>query len=73
MLPSFTEVARAGEGHAKEDLLAWLLGLDFANFKGVWGSLSGGPRGGTFGGDFGGGLPGCHLDLYYWCVQVEGL
>ena len=64
MFPSFTEVARAGEGHAKEDLLAWLLAFDFADFNGVWGNLSGGGCGGTFGGGFGGGVPGYHLDLY---------
>jgi hypothetical protein len=63
MLPSFTEVARAREGHAKEDLLAWLVGFNFADFDGVWGNLSGGGWCGTFRGDFGGELPGCHLDL----------
>ena len=50
VLPAVTEVARTGEGHTLEDLLAGLLGLGFALPDGVGCNLAGNGFGSSFSG-----------------------
>ena len=56
VLPAVAEVARTGEGHVLENLLAGFLGLGFALLDGVWCDLAGD----GFGGSFSGGLARRH-------------